>query len=73
MTFLLLVLLSPMTQATNSFSPPKTEPSTMIEKEMRMIFILKKMQLLWDKALKSTREPQQSQPNSTQSSVRKSS
>lgn len=44
MTFLLLVLLSPMTQATNSFSLPKTEPSTMIEKDMRMILILKRMQ-----------------------------
>ena len=66
MTFLLLlVLLSTMTQATNSFSLPKIEPSNMIEKDIRMILILKKQKnkkteqgrLIWDKALKSSREP----------------
>ena len=54
-----------MTQATSSFSLPKIEPSNMIEKDIRMILILKKQKnkkteqgrLIWDKALKSSREP----------------
>ena len=65
MTFLLLlVLLGTMTQITNSFSLPKIEPSNMIEKDIIMILILKKKKkkkeqgrLIWDKALKSSREP----------------
>lgn len=53
------MLQSPMNQAVNSFSPPRIAPSNMIEGDIRMILLLKKLaDLFRGKILKSRTEPQ---------------